>query len=42
MKPFARLSLGFSKKLENLEAAVAMFLAFYNVVWRGVCFTLLS
>ena len=34
MKRFARLSLGFSKKLENLEAAVAMFLAYYNFVWR--------
>ena len=30
MKRFTRLSLGFSKKLENLEAAVAMFLAYYN------------
>jgi hypothetical protein len=26
--------LGFSKKLENLEAACAMFLAYYNFVWR--------
>jgi hypothetical protein len=26
--------LGFSKKLENLEAACAVFLAFYNFVWR--------
>lgn len=34
MKRFARLSLGFSKKLENLEAAVAMFVAYYNFVWR--------
>ena len=34
MKRFARLSLGFSKKLENLQAAVAMFLAYYNFVWR--------
>ena len=34
MKRFPRLSLGFSKKLENLEAACAMFLAFYNFVWR--------
>ena len=42
MKLFTRLSLGFSKKLENLEAAFAMFLAFYNFVWRGACFTLLS
>jgi IS1 family transposase len=34
MKRFTRLSLGFSKKLENLEAACAVFLAFYNFVWR--------
>ena len=34
MKRFTRPSLGFSKKLENLEAAVAMFLAYYNFVWR--------
>ena len=34
MKRFTRLSLGFSKKLENLEAAVAMFLAYYNFCWR--------
>jgi IS1 family transposase len=34
MKRFTRLSLGFSKKLENLEAAVAMFLAYYNFVWH--------
>ena len=34
MKRFTRLSLGFSKKLENLEAAVAMFLTYYNFVWR--------
>jgi IS1 family transposase len=34
LKRFTRLSLGFSKKLENLEAACAMFLAFYNFVWR--------
>ena len=33
MKRFTRLSLGFSKKLENLEAACAMFLAYYNFVW---------
>jgi len=30
MKRFTRLSLGFSKKLENLEAACAIFLAYYN------------
>jgi hypothetical protein len=34
MKRFTRLSLGFSKKLENPEAACAMFLAYYNFVWR--------
>jgi len=34
MKRFTRLSLGFSKKLENLEAACAVFLAYYNYCWR--------
>ncbi len=34
MKRFARLSLGFSKKFECLSAACAMFLAYYNFVWR--------
>jgi IS1 family transposase len=34
LKRFTRLNLGFSKKLENLEAACAMFLAYYNFVWR--------
>lgn len=34
MRRFTRLSLGFSKKLECLEAACAMFLAYYNMVWR--------
>jgi hypothetical protein len=34
MKRFTRLSLGFSKKLENLEAACAMFLTYYNFCWR--------
>jgi hypothetical protein len=33
-KRFTRLSPGFSKKLENLEAACAMFLACYNFRWR--------
>jgi hypothetical protein len=28
-----RLSLCFSKKLENLEAAFAMFACYYNFVW---------
>lgn len=34
MRRFARLSLGFSKKLENLEAAAAIYIAHYNFVWR--------
>jgi IS1 family transposase len=34
MKRFTRLSLGFSKKLECLQAASALFLAYYNFVWR--------
>lgn len=34
MKRFTRLSLGFSKKLENLEAACDVFLAYYSLVWR--------
>jgi hypothetical protein len=35
LKRFTRLSLGFSKKFENLEAACAMYFAFYNYVWRS-------
>jgi hypothetical protein len=34
MKRFTALSLGFSKKPENLEVACAMFLAYYNFVWH--------
>ncbi len=34
MRRFTRLSLGFSKKLENLEAATAVFMGYYNYVWR--------
>jgi hypothetical protein len=34
LKRFTRLSLGFSKKLKILEAACAMYFAFYNFVWR--------
>ena len=34
MKRFTRLALGFSKKLENLEAACSLFLAYYNFCWR--------
>jgi len=34
LKRLNRLPLFFSKKLRNLEAAVAMFAAYYNFVWR--------
>ncbi len=34
MRRFTRLSLGFSKKLENLAAAVAIHIAYYNFCWR--------
>lgn len=34
LKRFTRLSLGFSKKLANLQAACSMFFAYYNWVWR--------
>ncbi len=34
MKRFCRLTLAFSKKLDNLKAAVAMHIAYYNFVWR--------
>jgi len=34
MKRFTRLSLGFSKKIENLEAAVNLHMAYYNFCWR--------
>lgn len=34
IRRFTRLSLGFSKKLENLEAAIALFLCYYNFCWR--------
>jgi hypothetical protein len=33
-KRFTRSSLGVSKKLENLAAAVALHMAFYNFCWR--------
>ncbi|MSR56981.1 MAG: hypothetical protein EXS05_04840 [Planctomycetaceae bacterium] len=33
LKRFTRLSLCFSKKLENLAAAVAVFVAYYNFCW---------
>lgn len=34
VKRFCRLTLAFSKKLRNLEAAVAMHIANYNFCWR--------
>jgi hypothetical protein len=34
IRRFTRLSLGFSKKIENLEAVIALFLAYYNFCWR--------
>jgi len=34
LKRFTRLSLCFSKKLENLAAAVAMYVAYYNFCWN--------
>ena len=33
LKRFTRLSLGFSKKLANLQAACSVFFAYYNWVW---------
>ncbi|MBY0585826.1 hypothetical protein K2X85_01550 [bacterium] len=34
VRRFARLSLAFSKKFENLEAAVSLRMACYNFCWR--------
>lgn len=34
MRRFTRLALGFSKKLANLESAIALTLAYYNFCWR--------
>lgn len=34
MQRFTRLALGFSKKVENLEAAVQLHLAYYNFCWQ--------
>src|SRR6185295_18027489 len=34
MRRFTRLALGFSKKFENLEAAVNLHMAYYNFCWR--------
>jgi IS1 family transposase len=33
MKRFTRLALGFSKKLENLAAAIALFIGYFNYCW---------
>jgi len=33
MRRFTRLALGFSKKIENLEAAVNLHIAYYNFCW---------
>jgi IS1 family transposase len=35
VKRFCRLTLAFSKKLANLEAAVALYIAYYNWCWRS-------
>ncbi len=35
VKRFCRLTLAFSKKRANLEAAVAMHIANYNFCWRS-------
>lgn len=35
VKRFCRLTLAFSKKLANLEAAVSMYVAYYNWCWRS-------
>jgi hypothetical protein len=34
MRRYTRLSLGFSKKLENLEAAVALHVTYFKFCWR--------
>ena len=34
MRRFTRLTLGFSKKFENLEAACTLHIAYYNFCWR--------
>lgn len=33
LRRFTRLALGFSKKLENLAAAVSLYLSYYNYCW---------
>lgn len=35
VKRFCRLTLAFSKKLANLEAAVSLYIAYYNWCWRS-------
>ena len=34
IKRFTRLTLGFSKKLDNLKAAISLHVAYYNFCWR--------
>ena len=34
MRRFTRLALGFSKKIDNLESAVQLHLAYYNFCWQ--------
>jgi hypothetical protein len=34
MKRFCRLTIGFSRKIENLEAAVNLNMAYFNFCWR--------
>jgi len=34
MRRFTRLALGFSKRFENLDSAVALHIAYYNFCWR--------
>ena len=34
MKRFCRLTMGFSRKIENLEAAVNLHMAYFNFCWR--------
>lgn len=34
MRRFTRLALGFSKRFENLDSAIALHIAYYNFCWR--------
>jgi hypothetical protein len=34
MKRFCRLTMGFSRKIENLDAAVNLHMAYFNFCWR--------